>query len=200
MRVNLSISGFIPSNSPYASAPAESQNITTEIVDWILIELRQTLNGPVISQQSALLRKDGYLVGLDGVSTEIPLNELTSGNYYIVIRHRNHTAFMSSASVEFSQDSVTIYNFSSDAAQIYGTNGGKQISPGIWGMWAGDINQDGSVNNLDYTTWRGSAQNGGKGYNPADFNGDGQITTADYYRWYNNNREGAVSRVPPIIP
>ena len=200
MRTNLSTSHWLPTTSPYSSAPAESNNITAEIVDWILLELRQDIDGPVLLQRSVLLRNDGYLVDVDGSSTELKLTGLASGNYYLVINHRNHLAIMSATAVKLALDTPSSYDFTASADKIFGSKGGKEVHTGIWGMWAGDVDQDGTVNISDYAIWGNSAKLGEKGYRTADFDCDGQVTTADYFHWYSNQRENAMSQVPALAP
>ena len=199
MKTNLSASHRLPATSPYGSAPAESNNITAEIVDWILLELRQEADGPISLQRSVLLRNDGYLIDVDGSSTELKLVGLSSGNYYIVMNHRNHLAMMSATAVGLALV-APFYDFTASADQIFGDRGGKEVQSGIWGMWAGDVNQDGSVNLSDYAIWDNSARLGEKGYRTADIDCDGQVTTADYFHWYSSQRENAVSQVPALAP
>ncbi len=70
------------------------------------------------------------------------------------------------------------------------------METGVWGMWAGDVNQDKNVTTTDYTSWYNSARLGESGYRATDINLDGVVTTSDYTMWYNNARLGAASKVP----
>ena len=102
--MNTSIAGSVPNDQPYNTAPwnyagTESAFITSnsDIVDWVLIELR---TGPspsaatnVVATKAALLKSNGTIVDADGVTN---LNfDVAPGNYYIVIYHRNHLPIMS---------------------------------------------------------------------------------------------------------
>jgi hypothetical protein len=73
------------------------------------------------------------------------------GDYCIVITHRNHLAIMSATAQSLNSATATLYDFASGAAQYYGTSGAKELESGVWGMWSGDINQDGEVTTEDYT-------------------------------------------------
>jgi uncharacterized delta-60 repeat protein len=57
--------------------------------------------------------------------------------------------------------------------------------PNVIDVVPGDFNRDGTVNNLDYGTWRASFGQTGNGL-AADGNGNGIIDTADYVVWRNS--------------
>ena len=97
MTTSLNNSEF-PLASPYAEDPEVVESVHESITDWILLELYDELtNEPVVSK-SVFLRKDGMLVLEDGITTQIPLDAGT-GNYYIVLRHRNHLAIATAEKV-----------------------------------------------------------------------------------------------------
>ena len=71
---------------------------TPDIVDWVLVELRTgTAAGTKVATRAAFLKSDGTIVDTDGTSP-VQFTGLSAGNYYIVIRHRNHLAIMSAIS------------------------------------------------------------------------------------------------------
>jgi uncharacterized delta-60 repeat protein len=57
--------------------------------------------------------------------------------------------------------------------------------PNVIDTIPGDYNRDGTVNNLDYSTWRAIFGQSGTGL-AADGNGNGIVDTADYVVWRNN--------------
>lgn len=105
MTTQLNSFNSLPHEQPYSSSPWNHTgvervinnffNSNPDIVDWLLVELRTgTASSSTIAKRAALLNKYGKVVGLDGVS---PLRfGLPPGNYYVVIRHRNHLDVMSS--------------------------------------------------------------------------------------------------------
>ena len=96
--MNTSINSNIPVNSPYSEAPASIGSIPSNIVDWVLVELRTDENeSSTIRKKSGLLKSDGTIVGLDGISPLV--FNINTGNYYIVVKHRNHLGVMSSQKV-----------------------------------------------------------------------------------------------------
>jgi hypothetical protein len=70
----------------------------SNIVDWVLVSLKNNLNDSIfVAQRACLLKKDGSVVDIDGKS---PLRfNVEKAQYYIVIQHRNHLSIMSSAAV-----------------------------------------------------------------------------------------------------
>jgi hypothetical protein len=51
---------------------------------------------------------------------------------------------------------------------------------GVFGMYSGDINQDGAVDFNDYPELDIGSINGDLGYFPTDLNGDGAVDFNDY--------------------
>ena len=103
-----SINSNIPTTSPYASAPKSVPSIPSNIVDWVLVELRETTNGPAVASGSFFLRDDGKIVDDDGQSN-IKFN-VSTGNYYITIKQRNHLAVISANAIAMSSESVVNYS------------------------------------------------------------------------------------------
>ncbi len=170
-------------------------SIPSYIVDWVYIQLRETAEGSAVASKSAFLHQDGRIVSDNGITGQIVFNMPTS-NYYVVISHRDHLAVMSAASVSLSSSTSTLYDFTTGIGQYYGSDGAKELETNVWGMWAGDINQDKQITTMDYTSWYNSARIGELGYKDTDINMDCQVTTMDYTIWYNNARIGAASGVP----
>jgi minor extracellular serine protease Vpr len=195
MDIDLYNGPFIPTTAPYSEDPRASSGIPPNVVDWVLVQLRESATGPAVASKSAFLHKDGRIVADDGNAGQIAL-DAANGTYYIVIKHRNNVAVMSKNTVDLSSGSSTLYDFTSDSSQYYGTGGVKELESGVWGMWAGDINQDGEITTSDYTAWYNSARAGDSDYKTTDVDMDTQVTTSDYTIWYNNARAGASSAVP----
>jgi hypothetical protein len=96
---------YLPEEQPYGSSPWNYDGVekvtnsfysnNPNIVDWVIVELRTgSAASSTIARRAGLLNKFGKVVGLDGLS---PLRiGLPQGNYYVVIRHRNHLDIMSS--------------------------------------------------------------------------------------------------------
>lgn len=194
MDTTLKANGYIPLTSPYTEDPSTVSSIPLNTVDWVLLQLVDKNDDTnVLYSKSLFLRNDGFIMDENGIIQ--PLINKTADDYYIVVKHRNHLSAMSKNVVELNSSS-TLYDFTADSAMYYGSNGTKELGDGKWGMWTGDINQDGQVTTSDYTQWYNSARAGDSGYNTCDINLDGQVTTSDYTLWYNCARAGAASTKP----
>ncbi len=114
MDINLTL----PHLSPYSEDARTVNDIPVDVVDWILVQLRKTPSGSTIVSKSAFLRKDGRIISDDG-SEQIQLNA-SEDNYYIVIKHRNHLAVMSSSAVSLNRTSTILYDFTLGEDKFYG--------------------------------------------------------------------------------
>lgn len=182
MTTSLDSSGMIPLRQPYNVAPwnyysgsERVYNMPADIVDWVLVELRTgTAANTTVGRRAALLKSDGSIVDLDGLS-QVKFNGITPGNYYIVIRHRNHLPIMSANPISLNSTNSLLYDFSTAQTQAYGNNPMKDLGGGVFGMYAGDVNADG---NVDYTNdilnkWLPSF--GFHGYYSEDINLNGDV-------------------------
>ncbi len=148
-----------------------------------------------MDQVSVFLNDDGELVSDLGTTPKFAV-DAPDGDYYLVIRHRNHLAVMSRDKISLVRGNSILYPFADDSTRYVGKDAATELETGMWGLWAGDINQDGQITTTDYTAWYNSARLGENGYLDTDLDQDGQVTTTDYTLWYNNARLGAASRVP----
>jgi hypothetical protein len=141
------------------------------VADLITVELHVQGNygSPVHIVEDVELHQDGT------AAFSIP-NHLSS-SYYITIRHRNHLETVSGAPVSLASPQVS-YNFTTAAGQAFGDNI-KEVATGVWGIYAGDVNQDGVVNFSDRSTVQSNLLSITTGYIPADVNGDGIVNFLD---------------------
>lgn len=206
MNTNLNNSGALPLSQPYNISPwnyngLESVNSipNANVVDWVLVELRDVIQfgtpsaGTTVGSRAGFLLNDGTIVDLDGIS---PLKFSTSINddLHIVIRHRNHLDIVAANPASLINN-IYNYNFSTSANQVFGGSlGYKEIAPGVWGMISGDGNGDGEINTLDkISIWLN--QTGQSGYKAADFDLGGRVDNQDKNEnWLENLNKG--SQVP----
>ena len=135
-----------PLTSPYATDPRQVSAIPSNVVDWVLVELRGT-NGNTVVAKSAFLNTQGQLLSANG-STGITA-EVSAGYYSVVVKHRNHLAVMSAQPVAFTNYLIT-YDFTTGADRYCGgSNAAVQLEPGVWGMIAGDADGDGEILAVD---------------------------------------------------
>ena len=171
----------IPRTSPFASDPRQISSIPSNVVDWVLVELRGT-SGNTLVAKSAFLCTQGQLLGADGslgITTEV-----STGYYYILVKHRNHLAVMSAQPVAFTNYLVT-YDFTTGADKYSdGADAAVQLEPSVWGMIAGDADGDGEILAVDGSI--STNQLGQTGYFRADFTLDGVVSTNDLALWTAN--------------
>ncbi len=108
-----------------------------------------------------------------------------SGDYYIVVSHRNHLETWSAMPVSLSGSTEYSYDFSNSANKAFGDNM-KNMGNATFGLFAGDVDQNGSVNNLDLNSVYNKASLFGNGYVVEDLNGDGVVDTLDLILLDNN--------------
>lgn len=156
----LRASGLLPLAQPYTSlgyvyingggsetttAPVLAVTGSNAIIDWLVVELRNSSNpATVVTSRAALLQRDGDVVGTDGTSAVVM--NAPPGNYYVAIRHRNHLGIMTAAAQSLSATPLSI-NFTSAATSTYGTDARKDVS-GTQVMWGGNTD---FTNRLAYT-------------------------------------------------
>jgi hypothetical protein len=141
----------------------------TQVPDTVQILLAQG-TAPFTFKDTSLA-----LVGSDGMALSVSFAKAISGNYYIVIRHRNHLETWSNVAMYFSTGNPVNYNFTSSSTQAY--CGNMKPVGSVWVLWGGDANQDGFVSPLDYDVYR--PMFGYSGYMNCDFNGDGFVDGYD---------------------
>jgi hypothetical protein len=116
-------------------------------VDWVWVELRAANdNTKLINGKSALVQRNGDVVGLDGVSDVIM--EAAPTNYYIVVKHRNHLGTMTSGVIALNETTSIVVDFTSNSLIAYGTNARAIMQSGSMALWAGDVNGNGQVRYL----------------------------------------------------
>ncbi len=123
---------------------------------------------------------------LTGITTALSTNGLASFNfpvqlpddyYYLSVRHRNTIETWSAIPI-YKGGCELAYDFTTSASQAYGANQ-VEVSPGIFALYSGDINQDENIDLLDYPDLEIDINNFQYGYYATDVNGDGNVDLLD---------------------
>ena len=154
MRDDLRAGNYLPTTEPYTglgfahAGGGGGETVATSvlqvtgpnaIVDWVLVELRSTVAPhPVVATRSALLQRDGDIVGTNGSSPVVFNNP--AGNYMVSVRHRNHLGIMTLGAQTLSAV-ATVVDFRTGPGSAWGTNAMKNDN-GVWMMWAGNAYRD----------------------------------------------------------
>lgn len=119
------------------------------IVDWVVVEVRHPNDpGRILYSRSALLQRDGDVVGLDGLNSVQLCVE--AGKYHIAVRHRNHLGIMTGSPLEYYQGQFGILysdpvDLSSPQTNTYRNSQARRKMGVGMAMWSGDVSFDGKV-------------------------------------------------------
>ncbi len=100
------------------------------------------------------------------------------GSYYLVLKHYNTLETWSANPIILSVN-PTYYSFSTSSAKAYGNNL-KQVEPGVFALYSGDLNQDENIDLLDAAEIESRINNFDSCYLPSDLNGDGNTDLLDF--------------------
>ncbi|MEO8446520.1 MAG: FG-GAP-like repeat-containing protein [bacterium] len=158
-----------------------SQGSNTQVSDTITGYLRSNISPYNIVDQCKTI------VSANGISSLKFSNALT-GTYFLVIKHRNSIETWSATGILLRRELTPAdYDFSISLSQAYGSNQ-KQIdaSPVRFGIYSGDVNQDGIIDVSDLVSTKNNANNFITGYVNTDVNGDNIVDVSDVVLCYNN--------------
>ena len=119
-------------------------------------------------------------------------NNVSNGNYYIRLVHRNCIETWSAV-----PQALSNYDLTSSASQAYGNNL-KQVdnSPIRFAIFSGDVNQDGTIDASDLSETDNDAFSSLSGYVRTDVTGDNYVDAGDV-SIVDNNAYNSVSAVVP---
>jgi hypothetical protein len=141
------------------------------VADQITVELHDpaTYATVVFTASNVDLNQDGTC------SVTVPVS--VSGSYYVTVKQRNHIEMVSATALAFN-GSTLIHNFTTAAANAYGNNQ-VLLETGVYGMFAGDVDQDGSINGSDRSLVNSGAIAITQGYVAQDVDGSGTVGGTD---------------------
>ncbi len=195
----------LPLSQPYNTVPwfydgmeSVTSSPNVDIVDWVLIELRDTTDASLatgetmIARQAGFLLKDGSIVATDGVSN-IQFDVEVANQLFVIVWHRNHLGILSANQLTLSNE-VYSYNFTIDDNQAFGTDSQKELATGKWGLPGGDGDKNGNIGINDKTlVWE--IQAGENGYLNGDYNLDSEVNNQDKNSIWEEN-SGRSSQIP----
>lgn len=172
------------------------------IVDWVFLELRGAApTYTVLATRCALVQRDGDIVDVNGTS---PVSfAIATGNYHVVVRHRNHLGVMSANTVAIGPTGGSI-DFTNTGTATYGTDAQRTVGS-VRTMWTGDCSSDGEIlysgggNDRDLILVRigGSVPtNSVSGYLREDVNLDGAVL----YTGGGNDRDLILQAIGGVVP
>ena len=188
MRTDLRTDDLIPLSQPFNRLPwnytgmesvATLADMPTNVVDWVLVEVRDaTDNYTIIEQSAAFLLNDGSVVDVDGVTNGVNFFNLNTGNDYdLSIKTRNHLALLSSNTTNL--PNTVPYDFTIPSNVFGGTLQLTDLGSGIYGQKAGDIDSNGTLTVADFNEYIADAALINV-YIDADCNMDKFVTVSDF--------------------
>ena len=208
VNMNTSVNSVLPLSHPFSGNPWNYEGTEsvssipgTNIVDWVLIDLRDAASANTatpatsVAMKAAFMRNDGQVVDLNGNPDLSFLHAPVINNLFAVVYTRNHLPVISASPLTNSGGGNYSYDFSSGESKVLGgSNGHKNLGNGIWGMFSGNSNGDYHIDDTDLNvTWKTEA--GTSSYILSDHNLDGQSDNKDKDSFWLPNR-GKNSYVP----
>ena len=196
---------YINGSNPATMRPARYNNLLESgsltpgaitDVDIITVELRSAANLEVVAYSvSPILQTNG------NVQCVFPPAAVGS-SYYIVVNHRGANPIWSASPVQFSASLA--YDFTNNAVNAY-SDGDPTITPmhtitsGLYGVWLGELNDDGYLDSQDYSVYEADTYS--SGYLgiyllDGDLNGDAYVDASDYAVFDYNSNQGAYTQRP----
>jgi hypothetical protein len=171
LNINAFLEGLYIGSSAMNAAPFNSDGITSNtIADTITIVLHDKITYDSVYAVIGTIDVAGF------AQVNLPSN-LVGESYYIAVKHRSSIETWTADTVVFTSN--TSYDFTDDPAKAYGANM-VDLGSGVYGFYSGDINQDGSIDFLDYPDLDLGSLNGDLGYLVTDLNGDASVDFLDY--------------------
>lgn len=189
MRTDLVAGNHLPDTSLI------SPTVLLQVVDWMDVELRaETDSTLIIDTLQAVLLENGSLADVNG-NTTLQFSNAVAGNYYVVLKHRNHLDVMTASAIPLGNGLTTSLDFTDAILNVFGGNLAMKNINGKKVLYAGDASGDNQISSSDKNNfWL--PQSGTSGYKSADFNLSGQTSASDKnLLWLPNSGKG--SQVPP---
>ncbi|MFH1941624.1 MAG: hypothetical protein ABIL68_05925, partial [bacterium] len=184
-----------PFTAPYSEDQRSVSSVPENVVDWVLVQLYSSPSGSVVASRSCFLHRDGRVVDDDGNNGVVRIRAMED-LYYIALKHRNHLAVMSSTPVKLTSYETVFIDFTTGINRFYGTWGGKQLDPGVWGTAGGNADaSDQDIFASDLASIKIGLSSGVDGYWAADTDMDGRVSISDYEMCRHNVLGGFYSMI-----
>ncbi len=148
--------------------------------------IRDTVKVYLRNPVSPFAAADSAVAVLDSVtfSASFVFNNVSTGNYYIELKHRNCMETWSKLPQTITSGSTVNYNFTDSVSKAYGNN--LALTGTKFCFFSGDVNQDGTIDVSDLSLIDNDSYNSPNGYLPTDVNGDYYIDASDISITENN--------------
>ncbi|MGB1205680.1 MAG: S8 family serine peptidase [Chitinophagales bacterium] len=187
MKTDLRTKNLLPLSQPFNVLPwsyngveevMSVEEIPVDVVDWVMLEVRDVLGENIIEQKAAFLLADGNIVDVNGQYAGVAFYNLQENeSYFLIIRSRNHLDVMSSNLIT-AQNGRLIYDFTTSASQAM-LNQMVEVGDNIFALHAADFDGNGIINISDFNIYNQQSSQINS-YIAADADLDGHVTIADF--------------------
>ena len=155
-------------------------------VEVMTVNLHDVTTFAVVETATGTLKTDGTL--------SVTFSTAAAGSYYVAVKGINMIETWS-ANPQTIGAAPLSYNFSTAAAQAYGDNL-REMEPGIFACYQGDLNQDGALDNSDLDNILPDIDGSAFGILATDLNGDGALDNSDLDNIFNNINNSLFANYP----
>jgi hypothetical protein len=117
-----------------------------------------------------------------------------SGNYFIVIKHRNSIETWSKTAINYIKGEKGEYDFTSSADKAFGNN--MILLGSYYCIYSGDVDQNGVIDTRDLEITINDYTAGRTGYIPTDLNGNFLVDAEDLNMVFQNSTSFIFSQSP----
>ncbi len=188
LNLKLYIEGYYDTNVHAMRPVKANQGVGTSPTDVenIIVELHDPSTFALIASTMGTLQNNGTLL--------VSYSAAPVGSFYIVVKGINCVTTCTALSQTVGGTLLT-YDFTTSASKAYGNNM-RQIEPGVWVIYSGDINQDETIDNSDTDTLFIDINNSNYGVLATDLNGDGTVDNSDTDEFFINVENSIYSKHP----
>jgi hypothetical protein len=153
------------------------------VVDWVLIELRDAVtNSLILGTKAGLLLNNGMVANPDG-TVPVTVDGLAPGNYFVVVKHKNSLSAMTANPVDFTSGSA-IVSFKGNVGVLGGVGAQADLTGGHFGLFHSDLDGTGAVDAGDRSAaWNDRDKTG---YERSDADLSGSVDAGDRSAAWNN--------------
>jgi uncharacterized protein (TIGR02145 family) len=191
LNVKLYLQGYYKSNQNQMTPLRKNAGVSPsqDEVDEVTVSLysKYDVINPIIATATAVVGTNGT-VGLQFA--------VLPDEYFILVEHKNTIKTWSATPVAITNG--TTYDFTTAASQAYGNNQ-IEVAPGVYAIYSGDMNQDGTINEADLPIFTTANTSAAHGYVFSDLNGDGSVDLLDYPIYKNNAAATIVEKRPLAV-
>lgn len=184
MNTYLKDKNLLPLSQPFNVLPWEYggtesvENFTampSNVVDWILVELRSATDTSLVTQKAAWLLSDGSVMDVSGKKGVLFQDVAPTDAYFMVVRHRNHLDIMSAETLTLPKT----YDFTTAANQAAGIGQMVEMAENVFALKVGDVDGNGIVSIADFNGYQTQLAFLNE-YVRADLTMDGLVSVKDY--------------------